>query len=174
MDWKLVDSTLEYNNYMQVEKRIYELPNGITKDFDVKLGKVSTAILAITKDKKVIISEQFRPGPGMVMQELPGGVLNVEEGESPAAGAARELEEETGYTGELDYVAEHYTDGYSTGKCYVFTAINCRKTDTQHLDYSEDIKVRLVDLSDFIALVREGQLTNLSAALLGLDHLGLL
>jgi ADP-ribose pyrophosphatase len=174
MDWKLISSTLEYSNFMQVENRVYELPTGVTKDFDIKIGKSSAAILAITKDKKVIISEQFRPGPEKVMQELPGGVINLDDGETSDAGAIRELEEETGYTGDMQFVAEFSTDAYSTGTCYVYVATNCMKTEKQNLDYGEDIKVRLMELPEFIKQVREGKLTNLAAALLGLDRLELL
>lgn len=173
MDWKLIDSSLEYNNFMQVEKRIYELPNGVTKDFDLKLGKNCACILALTEDNKVIISRQFRPGPEKILDELPGGVINLES-ETPEAGAARELEEETGYTGKLEFLTEYYVDAYVTGRRFAFVATNCRKTDKQNLDYGEDITAKLKDLPEFIKQVRAGELTDINVAMLGLDHLGLL
>jgi ADP-ribose pyrophosphatase len=172
-EWKLVSSTLEYSNFIQIEKRLYELPNGVTKDFDIKLGKSAACIFALTEDNKVIISQQFRPGPEKILDEIPGGMINLEE-ESPEAGAARELEEETGYTGELAFVSEFYADAYTTGHRYIFVATNCKKTNKQALDYSEDITVKLKELPDFIAQVRAGQLTDVQGAMLGLDHLNLL
>jgi ADP-ribose pyrophosphatase len=173
MDWKLISSTLEYSNFIQVEKRIYELPSGVTKDFDIKIGKSAACVLALTEDKQVIISREYRPGPNKVLDELPGGIINLDS-ETPETGAARELLEETGYTGDLELVTEFYEDGYTTGRRFAFVATNCRKIEEQNLDYGEDIKVKLKGLSDFIDQVRAGQLTDVHGALLGLDHLGLL
>jgi ADP-ribose pyrophosphatase len=174
MDWKLVSAILVYKNFIQIEKRIYELPNGVTKDFDIKLGRSAVCIFALTEDKQVLITKQFRPGPGLTLDEIPAGMINIDNGEKPEAAAARELEEETGYTGKLTLLTEYYTDAYSTGHRYAFVATDCKKTNVQNLDYSEDIQVELKELPDFIAQVRAGQLTDVNVALLGLDHLGLL
>ena len=158
---------------MQVEKRIYELPNGVTKDFDIKLGKSAACILALTEDNQVILSCEYRPGPDKALDELPGGHINLDN-ETPEAGAARELLEETGYVGDLKLVTEYYVDAYVTGRRFAFVATNCKKVETQNLDYSEDIQVKLKELPDFIRQVRAGQLTDVQVAMLGLDHLGLL
>jgi ADP-ribose pyrophosphatase len=173
MDWKLISATLEYNNFMQVEKRIYELPNGVTKDFDIKIGRDCACIFALTEDNKVIISREFRPGPGATLDELPGGVISLDK-ETPEEGAARELEEETGYTGDLEFVTEYFVDAYTTGRRFAFVATNCKRTTKQNLDYSEDITVKLKDLPEFIQQVRTGQLTDVAVVMLALDHLGLL
>jgi ADP-ribose pyrophosphatase len=174
MDWKLLSSKLVYNKFMQVENRVYELPNGIIKDYDIKLGKPSVCVLAVTADNKILICEEYRPGPGKVLRELPGGMIDTKDDETPEAAAARELLEETGYTGELEFVTQYQVDAYTAVDRYAFVATNCEETGKQHLDDSEDIKVKLLDLPDFIRLVRSGQLTDVEVAFLGLDHLGLL
>ncbi len=52
-------------------------------------------VVAITPDDQVVLVEQYRRGCDCVARELPAG--NLEPGEDPAACAARELAEETGY-----------------------------------------------------------------------------
>jgi 8-oxo-dGTP pyrophosphatase MutT (NUDIX family) len=55
-------------------------------------------VIALTADERVVLLRQFRPGANRVCLEIPGGI--IERGEDPCAAAARELAEETGYTGD--------------------------------------------------------------------------
>jgi 8-oxo-dGTP pyrophosphatase MutT (NUDIX family) len=54
-------------------------------------------VVAVTTDDRVVLLRQFRPGIDAVCLEIPGGMIDP--GEDPVAAAARELAEETGYTG---------------------------------------------------------------------------
>ncbi|MFK8104306.1 MAG: NUDIX hydrolase [Saprospiraceae bacterium] len=56
-------------------------------------------VVAITKDKKVVMVRQLRFGIGKETIELPGGFVDAGE-EDTQISAARELVEETGYVGE--------------------------------------------------------------------------
>ncbi|MEI9966809.1 MAG: NUDIX hydrolase [Candidatus Moraniibacteriota bacterium] len=76
----------------------FELPNGEVADFYVKKEKDNVCILALTRDKEVILARQFRPGPEEILFELPGG--GIDAGRNARTAAIRELLEETGIPGE--------------------------------------------------------------------------
>jgi ADP-ribose pyrophosphatase len=64
-------------------------------------ANAAVGILAITEDQKIILIEQFRIPVQCSVIEIPAGLVGDEPefaGESLAATAARELEEETGFT----------------------------------------------------------------------------
>jgi len=172
MGWKLLNSKIVFDKFMQVEERTYEMPDGATKNFYIKITKPAVCVLALTEDNKVITVEQYRPGPDRTLNELPGGYM--EEGETPEQAAIRELREETGYEGDVQFVTECFDDAYTTMNRTCFVATNCKCVGEQQLDSAEFINVKLVDLSDFLKIVRSGHMTDVEVALLGLDKLQLL
>ena len=171
-DWKLLKSQIVFDNFMKIEERTYELPDGLIKNFYIKLTNPAICVLALTEDNQVITVEQFRPGPNRVLHELPGGY--VDEGETPEQAMGRELREETGYEGNIQFVTNCFDDAYVTMERGCFIATNCKKVGEQQLDDSEHMNVKLFNLSDFLNLVRAGQMTDVEVAYLGLDKLGLL
>lgn len=54
-------------------------------------------VIALTPENRVVLVRQYRAGVDRVCLEIPGGM--IEPGEDPIAAGARELAEETGYTG---------------------------------------------------------------------------
>lgn len=172
MSWKLLKSQIVFDKFMQIEERTYEMPDGQTKNFYIKMTKPAVCILALTEDNRVITVEQFRPGPNATLNELPGGYMD--EGETPEQSAARELREETGYEGDVQFVTQCFDDAYNSMNRSCFVATNCKRVGDQQLDASEFINVKLIDLPEFLKIVRSGQMTDVEVALLGLDRLGLL
>jgi ADP-ribose pyrophosphatase len=170
--WKLLKSQIVFDNYTKIEERTYELPDGNIKNFYIKLSGRAACVVAFTENNKVITVEQFRPGPDRVLYELPGGGVDGDETYEQAV--ARELREETGYEGKLQFVTECVDDAYATMLRGCFVATNCKKVGEQQLDGSEFMNVKLLDLPDFLKIIRTGQMTDVEAAFLGLDFLGML
>lgn len=130
----------------------------------------AVACVALTPWRTVVLAEQYRPGPERVMAELPGG--RVETGESLAAGAARELAEETGYVPEeLTYLGEMSYDGYFGGSRHYFLATDCERLREQALDPNEFVTVREVAPAELVRLAMSGSVTDPGGVLLALPHL---
>lgn len=152
--------------------RVFQLPNGEAVDFEIKAEPDRVCVLPLTANRDVILVRQFRPGPELVLMELPGGFKDADE--HPMEAAFRELVEETGYTGELQAVGPNVVDAYSTSTRYNFVATNCRRIGDPTPDAEEFIEVVLMPLPDFIAHLRSGQLTDVGTGYMGLHLLNLL
>jgi ADP-ribose pyrophosphatase len=173
-DWEEVAREVVYKKYSQiVERRDFRLPSGQVVDFYVRLEKKGTCALAITTDGKIVTMPQFRPGPGTILRELPGG--QVDAGETSGVAAVRELLEETGYVGDLEeWTGTWQSDAYTQTDRTIVIIKNCKKIAEPTLEDTEFGEVELVSISDFVKQVRSGQLTDTAGALLALDHLRLL
>jgi len=144
------------------------------KTFDVFGGNPSVHALALTKDKKVILVRQFRPGPERVLWDLPGGGLD--EGESPEDAGIRELEEETGYSGKAILVNTCETGAYFTMPKYSLVVLDCEKISDPTNSDKGFFDIKLIELEYFKNLLNKNVFTmaDLLAAYAGLDYLKLL
>jgi len=109
-------------------------------------GGHSVAILPITADGKMVFIKTFRHAVRGWGYEVPKGYGS--EKESPLESAKRELLEETGMVADKLVHVGLYFECPSTlqNGLNCFIAYNCRKIDSQHLEYSEAIsKVVEVD-----------------------------
>jgi ADP-ribose pyrophosphatase len=170
--WALLSEEPFSLGWRKILRRTYRLPNGRQGVFDIKDEIHYVTLLCMTPDQRVVLVRQFRPGPGEVLLEMPGG--GIEAGETPVQAAARELLEETGYSGEIHPVCACPHDAYSTAVRHVFVVTAARKVSGQHLDPVEFIEPQEVSLADFRAHLRRGRMSDVEAGYLGLDYLGLL
>lgn len=170
--WILLGSRDGSAGFVRVRAERYRLADGTESEWDIVDGPDSVAVLALTEDSRVVLARQFRPGPGVVLDELPGG--GVGPGEEPGVAAARELLEETGYAGEVELVGSTWLAGNVTRRCWTAVATGCRKVAEQQLDGEEQVEVVLRELVAFHDQLRRGELTDLGHGYRALDHLGLL
>jgi ADP-ribose pyrophosphatase len=171
-DWQITSQRPGSAGYINVVTREYARPDGTTATWDIVEDADAAAVLAFTPGGDVVLVRQFRPGPGLVLDELPGGF--IEPGETPAAAAARELLEETGYRGAIEIVGSCWLMANSTRRQYVAVARDCARVGEPVLDPEELCEPVVMSFADFRRHLRTGRLTDTDLAYLALDHLGLL
>lgn len=127
-------------------------------------------VIAVTVDGRLVLVEQYRHGTDRTTLEIPGG--EVDEGETPAAAAARELEEESGFrAGELVELGQvHPNPAFLSNTCWTFLALDCRADGVVRPDPTEEIAIHLVELGEFTDLIDDGKIEH-SLVIAAHDHL---
>jgi len=122
-----------------------ELPNNLGQaKRELVFHRGAVAVLAVTDDDKIILVKQYRKAIEKVSYEIPAGKLEIGENGSEREAAARELEEETGYSGDLKQIHEFYTAiGFCNEKIKLYQAThlqihlsNCKLSTTHSLHQS--------------------------------------
>ncbi len=109
----------------------------------------AAVILAVTEMNEIVLVEQWRVPLGAPTIELPAGLVGDDrDGEDPAQSAARELEEETGFTAEaLEAIGEFATSpGLTSERFYLFRATGLLRIGPGGGVAGENIAVHVVPL----------------------------
>jgi ADP-ribose pyrophosphatase len=140
----LREDTVKLSNAVISKREIVEHPGAV-------------AVIAVTKDKKIVLVRQFRKPAEKVLLEIPAGL--VHKGERPIDGAKRELEEETGYrAGKIREIFRGYSSpGYSTEIIRYFLGTDLKKT-RPNCEEDEIIKVALYPIKKCLDMVRRGKI----------------
>lgn len=159
--WKVLESEyLIRRPWLTARRDTVQLPNGVVHP-EYYVLEYPTWVNVIARRKRdglFVMVEQYRHGLGVTMTELCAGV--AEEGETPEEAARRELAEETGYTGgrwRLLTVTSA-NPGSLSNLCYTFVAEDVELTQTQHLDRTEDLSVKLLTSGDVARLIESDSL----------------
>jgi ADP-ribose pyrophosphatase len=122
--------------------------NGHTEKMVVLESTDSVNVAAVTPEGRMLFVRQYRFGIHQETLELPGGI--VDEGESHFEAAARELREETGYTGEhwtyLGKVASNPV--FQNSYIHHWMLEGATQSQSPQLDAGEDIRLEGLPLAE--------------------------
>lgn len=171
--WKnLTEPEIIKVGWRTLTRKTFERPDGVEAEY-VTVGEPGArhgAVIALTQDNKVVIAEQFRPGPEEIMLELPGG--NIESGEDPQQAVLRELKEEVGYaTEEVEFLGTIRKDAYANATWYFYIARNAKQIHDQDLDEGEFVNIKLVSIAELITAAKTGKMSDAQAILMAYDQL---
>ena len=133
------------------------VPNGNVVEWDFIGHNGAAAVVPVTDDGKLLLVRQYRNALDRYTLEIPAGGLN--KGEPTKEAAARELEEETGYSStDLELLNSIYTTvAFCNEKIDIYLARNLSR-GSQHLDEDEYIDVEAWSLDDLLQMIFEGKI----------------
>ena len=159
--WKVIKSEniLKLGPWLSVRQECVELPNGtqIPTWFVFEFPDWIN-VIAITKDGKMVMIDQYRHALGETHYEIVAGV--VDEGETPLEAAKRELLEETGFGGgewsAFMQLSPNPTN--HNNMSYTFLATGVEQVTTQHEESTEDIRVHIMTKEEVYDLLQQGEI----------------
>lgn len=136
------------------------LPDGALQEYHVFEVSDAVAVLPVLPDGSIVLIGQYRYPHGKTHWESPAG--RIDAGEEPAAAAARELLEETGYrAGRLVPLPGFYpTNGISAHYAHTFAALDCERVAAPAPTAAEQIVVRVFSERQARALLAAGRLAD--------------
>jgi 8-oxo-dGTP pyrophosphatase MutT (NUDIX family) len=164
------------HRWFHVRRDTVELPDGqVIDDYFVAVRNDFALVAAVTPADELVLARQWKQGIGAVTLELPGGI--VDDDETPQAGAARELAEETGYVcDELRLVGGGPLDpSKETNSVHLFAGIGAEQRVEPELELTEEIEVVLMPVAGVRDAIRDGAIASPSSVAgiyLALDALG--
>jgi 8-oxo-dGTP pyrophosphatase MutT (NUDIX family) len=131
-------------------------------------------VIALLPGDRVLLVRQWRYGIGAPTLEIPGGMVEVGEGEAPELAAGRELFEETGYrAGRLTYLGEvEPNPAFITNRCLTFLAHDLEQIGEPEGDGEEELVVESAALAEIPQLILSGAIRHalVIAAFYLFDH----
>ena len=158
---KRINRTLVKNGHViDLYTDTLQFPDGKTADWDLVSHKGAAAVVAVTKEGKLLMVRQYRNALERYTLEIPaGGKDSVEE---PAIACAfRELEEETGYrTEHLEHLLTlNTTVAFCDEKIEIYVARDLIPSK-QNLDEDEYLNVEEHELDELVQMIYDKKITD--------------
>lgn len=151
----------DYTIFRLTQQRSRSPRNGRVHSFYVLETPDWVNVIPITPEGKVVLIRQYRVGVDEVTLEIPGGMVDEEDG-TPAESARRELLEETGYAAEEIMHIGRVSSNPAIMNNYTHTylALNARRVAETNFDSTEYIEFELADIDEVPGLIATGKITH--------------
>jgi len=155
---KILESSTKFSGVVfnaKVEKVV--LPNGHETFRELVDHKGGASIVAVDKNGDIILVKQYRHAANSEVLEIPAGV--IEPKEDHAITAARELQEETGYTAKkITHLTSMYAAvGYCNEILHIYLGEDLTEGE-QNLDEGEFVTVHRYPLETVIDMIFSGEI----------------
>jgi len=161
---RVVDSKPIYTGWPPITQDTVEFHDGTQKKWIAVHFGEGVAVLALTPERKLILTTQRLLGALEPVYVLPGGVVHQQETLEEAA--RRELQEETGYVADRLELLFRYNNmpAFSRGWVHLFLAEDVRLIPHTP-DPNEVSSVELLDLEQAVAMAVRGDLKTSSTTM---------
>ena len=139
-------------------------PNGTVGELEMIRHSGASAVVPFlddpsSADPRVILIRQYRYAAGDYVFEIPAGRLDP--GEEPAACAARELKEETGYSASdiIRMTTFYTTPGFTDERIHLFAASGLTEGAAE-LESDEILALHVTPLSSALSMIAAGEIVD--------------
>lgn len=156
--WETVSSQLIFDRLrVRIVEDIVRLPGGEETKYLVLRSGPGVAVLAVTDDRRVVLTREYRHPVGQVIFDLPGG--GMKRGESLEEAALRELREEAGLEAKrLEQLGSFFpSPARASTVVHVFLARDLTPVP-RNLDPFEDIEVHFVPWTEALAMAERQEI----------------
>lgn len=159
--WKTLKTEYVHKSpYGNIRKDICELPNGmVINDYYVNEYSDWVNAVVLTKEKQVVLVEQYRHAGRDIYLEIPAGKREVDE--TDEEGIIREIIEETGYISHLSpiFLGEFMINpATQNNKIKTYLLLDAFQQFQQDLDQTEEINIQLMDFELLGSLINTNEI----------------
>lgn len=156
--WKKLSTITKFvNSWWSYKVDKYLLPSGAEGEYHYAFTNGSAFIVPVNDDGKLIMVRQYRYLNDRFSLEFPGGGVKKENNHE--AEAEKELVEETGFNGDLQYAGEFNPfNGVTNEICKVYIARNLKPSKEFRKDDSEEFEILTFSYKEIEEMINSNEI----------------